>query len=554
MANLKIYRDIVCDNFTTGNLTVLTEAILPSDNEVIPTDDQGWDAYRQQQMRNCTAFFERAQDDETGWPTNGDQEGIPLFLGMFTKGLSHNAQGRVTASQYQHLAASLKIRNTTLLTQVPLAGTRKFVQPLGALNLNVVGPAPSSITVGPAPSFSSTESAGEMVEDYCHLLCRDVPFADYTTDPTVASCIGYLNSLSNFKGNTPVTAANIFRGTGTGDTTGPYISQFLIQDREIWPGVYPPTFKFPTRTSANNKMVTVPNWLAVQNGTVPEAEPTISGSDTYVATGRDMSWSVRNDLPAQWWYLAAGKSANDGIPLSPVNPYNNPPLNSNMESFPTWSIVDVITVLQIVTQVALQGAWYAKWFAHRRTRPEAFGGEVEQVRLTTTNPGGINSEVLTSGVLADIFAIQGNHLLGQVYPEGSPMHPAYPAGHATFSGACTTVLKAFFNENYVFPTAFAPNAAGTALVATGDTLTFGEEANKLASNVTFGRDWAGVHYRSDGEQGILLGETLALRVLQDWIEKYNEDGAAFTFHGYKGNSIAITPLTAWGRTSNAPST
>ncbi len=45
----------------------------------------------------------------------------------------------------------------------------------------------------------------------------------------------------------------------------------------------------------------------------------------------------------------------------------------------------------------------------------------------------------------------GSYLLPMAYPEGCPTHPAYPAGHATIAGACTTVLKAFFNEAYTIP-------------------------------------------------------------------------------------------------------
>ena len=40
----------------------------------------------------------------------------------------------------------------------------------------------------------------------------------------------------------------------------------------------------------------------------------------------------------------------------------------------------------------------------------------------------------------------GNALLPMAFPEGSPTHPAYGAGHATVAGACVTILKAWFKE------------------------------------------------------------------------------------------------------------
>ena len=41
------------------------------------------------------------------------------------------------------------------------------------------------------------------------------------------------------------------------------------------------------------------------------------------------------------------------------------------------------------------------------------------------------------------------HFLPMAFAEGSPMHPAYGAGHATVAGACVTILKAFFDTSAV---------------------------------------------------------------------------------------------------------
>jgi hypothetical protein len=40
--------------------------------------------------------------------------------------------------------------------------------------------------------------------------------------------------------------------------------------------------------------------------------------------------------------------------------------------------------------------------------------------------------------------------------------------------------------------------------------TVGGELNKLAANVALGRDTAGVHWRSDGVEGLNLGEGVAV--------------------------------------------
>jgi len=59
--------------------------------------------------------------------------------------------------------------------------------------------------------------------------------------------------------------------------------------------------------------------------------------------------------------------------------------------------------------------------------------------------------------------------------------------------------------------------------------TVGTEVNKLAFNVAFARNWAGVHYRSDDMAGLTLGEDVAIWILQDLVCTYTEDFKGFAF-------------------------
>ncbi len=115
------------------------------------------------------------------------------------------------------------------------------------------------------------------------------------------------------------------------------------------------------------------------------------------------------------------------------------------------------------------------------------------------------------GSFGRLLSAQGNLFLPLAFPEGSPTHPAYPAGHASIAGACVTVLKAFFNPDFVIPSPVQANADGTALEAISTELTLGNELDKLGANISIGRDTAGVHYRTDGIEGLLLGEQVAHR-------------------------------------------
>lgn len=123
------------------------------------------------------------------------------------------------------------------------------------------------------------------------------------------------------------------------------------------------------------------------------------------------------------------------------------------------------------------------------------------------------------------------------YPEGSPNHPAWPAGHAVVAGACVTVLKAMLSvlDTAGLPIAWPQNKCPAKKSSNGESLepmmaasgspvadsgiTIVGELNKLASNVALGRNMAGVHYRSDGDEGILLGEQVAIKFLQDRLNK-----------------------------------
>ena len=131
-------------------------------------------------------------------------------------------------------------------------------------------------------------------------------------------------------------------------------------------------------------------------------------------------------------------------------------------------------------------------------------------------------------MLDAVSARYGNSLLPLAYPEGCPLHPSYPGAHPAITGACVTILKAFFDEAAVIPNPVIANADGSALLPySGPPLTVGGELNKLAGNLAAGRAFGGVHWRSDNLVGLQLGEAMALSILADERRTYNE-----TFHGY----------------------
>lgn len=188
---------------------------------------------------------------------------------------------------------------------------------------------------------------------------------------------------------------------------------------------------------------------------------------------------------------------------------------------------------------ALKAVWFQKWFVHRRLRPEAFAGRIHN-HLTGGATYPISGDLQASTVLEKLFSKNGGYLLPQAFPEGSPLHPAYGAGHATVAGACVTILKAWFNEAQVISNPVVPTSDGNSLKAyEGAPLTVGGELNKLASNIALGRNHADVHWRSDATESLKLGEAVALSVLRDQKACYNENFAGFSLTKFDGTAITV---------------
>jgi hypothetical protein len=63
--------------------------------------------------------------------------------------------------------------------------------------------------------------------------------------------------------------------------------------------------------------------------------------------------------------------------------------------------------------------------------------------------------------------------------------------------------------------------------------------NKLASNIAMGRNFAGVHWRSDYAESVKLGEAMAISVLQDERLTYIEPFEGYTFTRLDGTRITV---------------
>lgn len=372
-----------------------------------------------------------------------------------------------------------------------------------------------------------------MGELYWKALCRDVPFSDFGTNPLISSAVSDLNAFSETVGpnNGVMATSNIFRGETAGDLVGPYVSQFLLKDVPFGNSFLEQRYAKPG--DGADFMTTAPNWLAVQNGNVPEN--LTKNGQFYIYNARALGEFVHVDFSYQAYQSAALILLATPGSFDLNNLYNT---SSTQGAFVTLGGPDALDLVAKAGNLALTGAWFQKWLVHRRLRPETYGGRLH-FQKTGEKDYGLPDEILDSEAVALTLNNNATAFLPMAFAEGSPTHPAYPAGHATIAGACCTVLKAFFNENAIIPDPVTTNADGSALLPYGGNLTIGGEINKLANNIALGRDWAGVHYRSDGVDGLLVGEQQAIGLLQDYSRTYNEDFDGFQLTKFDGSSILI---------------
>lgn len=259
-------------------------------------------------------------------------------------------------------------------------------------------------------------------------------------------------------------------------------------------------------------------------------------SPRYLSTPRDLAEFVHRDYPFQAYLCAALILSNFGQDaLSDTNPYK---WSKNQAGFVTFGAPHVIDYMARASNAALKAAWYQKWLVHRRIRPEEFAGRVHHT-IAGAAKYPIHASLLKSASLDLLHFANGSHLLPQAYPEGCPTHPSYPAGHAAIAGACVTMLKVFFNEGFVIPKPVVSDPNGTALLPYHGALTAGGELNKLAANVAMARNTAGLHWRSD-EEGMRLGEAVAIGILRDNLGTIPEAFSGFSFTSFDGNPVVIS--------------
>jgi hypothetical protein len=359
--------------------------------------------------------------------------------------------------------------------------------------------------------------------------------------------------------------------------------------------------RVPVASTGVDFMTDWNDWLAVQNGVDPQTGneaaifgPAASVNRRFISTPRDLATYVHYDALYEAYLNAClillGMQTPSDPTIAPLDPGFDKlsgggtlHLNSldpdNREitrffeihereagGFALWGGPHILTLVTEVATRALKAVRYQKFNTHCRLRPEALAGRIHQaVQIESNFPaiGNVFTQ-LESDIQATVSAVaasnsSGTKLLPMAFQEGSPMHPSYGAGHATVAGACVTILKAFFDTSAVLvrrgnDVVFAHHKAGDLPLAyvpdtmtmntlddvnDGTFLTLEGELNKLAANISIGRNMAGVHYFSDYYDSLRMGEEIALGVLEEQALCYSQDPFVLSVPTFDGSIRSI---------------
>ena len=186
-------------------------------------------------------------------------------------------------------------------------------------------------------------------------------------------------------------------------------------------------------------------WLAVQRGASQPAD-VFDPNARYMRDGRDIGQWVHIDVLFQACFHGFLILAGAGAPVDGRQPLRRQPNAGWLRHF--WWATFAALLCEVAAR-ALKAVWFQKWFVHRRLRPEVHAARVDRTMYHgagyPVHPEILNS--LSSDARLGGYLPAGNALLPMAFPEGSPTHPAYGAGHATVAGACVTILKAWFKES-----------------------------------------------------------------------------------------------------------
>ncbi|MEL7524233.1 MAG: bromoperoxidase [Pseudomonadota bacterium] len=377
------------------------------------------------------------------------------------------------------------------------------------------------------------------------------------------------------KGGHKLTLRSLFRGSTKGAKQGDYLSQFMLIGTQNGRHMNVPEngiISFGTNTINQRVAVTMPgqdymqnwsDWLDVQKGLDTGGKDAWLPQQKFLTTLRDLGDYVHVDALYQAYFNAClilidnkNVKLNAGFPTAAGNPTRS----ATTTGFAQFGGPHILSLMTEIATRGLKAVRRQKFQIHRRARPEVIAARLTAHANGFSGASGFEQDAqkqlqsmldeLSKTAILDLVASRNskkhpksqivankyqidpdkNYLLPMAFPEGSPMHAAYGAGHATVAGACVTMLKAFFDDaqslkDIIGANGYEPDPSNGLMLQPGAPLSkvsIGDELDKLAANVSIGRNMAGVRYHSDYFDSLRLGERVAVGTLVEHMLDYPE--------------------------------
>ena len=426
------------------------------------------------------------------------------------------------------------------------------------------------------------------------------PGRDFKSRPRILDAGGVLTAQNIFRGSSPKVDIGpylsqfLLMGSET-------LSGLKPEDGYIMYGAQQIDQRVPVAVPKKDYMMDETSYLNVQNGLDVRDNTLLYEADVirFIQTPRDLATYVHDDALYQAYLNACLLLLSQKTPFDPyfdklsgTGRFNN----ANAGGFALWGGPHILSLLTEVATRALKAVRFQKFNVHLRLRPEALAARLHAY-LTGRLPDTLNFKELKENLLSMRIAFpqsmaraiqrhvrcqtgRATMLLPMAFQEGSPMHPSYGAGHAVVAGACVTVLKAFFDTTTILierpcegnrilfghpragdtpvrfevcpheernlimvpPTNPAPTRTTNSLGKVCPSippLTLEGELNKLAANISIGRNMAGVHYFSDYYDSLRLGEEIAIGILEEQALTYPKDRFAMSLVTFDGKQRII---------------
>src|SRR5947209_1122773 len=323
---------------------------------------------------------------------NGDADRFKDGSGSYTKALQHDALGVTNQASFHSLIEAFEHGKSEDFAEIIIGtpgggGNSKLNGPQVALALDLEGLDSHATIVPAAPSVTSNITAAEAVEHYWGALLPDVPFTEYSGNPTVAEAVDFMNSPTKFQN--------------------------------------------------------------IQNGREPSGAVNFDPTHRFLRNGRDLSAYTRVDVLYQAYFTAFLVMAGIAVPPNPGSPYIGAKTEKAFATLGGPDAAG--TIGEMATRALKASWFHKWIKDLRMRPEEYAGIVQARLTHSTPAPQSaahLHPDVLNSAVLPKIHAKFGSFLLPQAFPEGSPTHPCYPTGHGTVGGACITAIKFFFDCNH----------------------------------------------------------------------------------------------------------